>query len=298
MSLPKVLVLAGPTASGKSDVALDLAREHGAVIVSADAMQVYRGMDIGTAKVSAAVRAEVPHLGIDVVDPDQAFDATDFVAIALSALAEGRPVIIAGGTSFYLRALQRGLVATPPVDPALRAELALLADPHAALHQVDPELAARLHPNDLVRVVRGLEVFRQTGQRLSALQAEHAAAPDRVELVGLCLDRPDLDRRIDARCVDMFAQGYVEEVRGLLERGFDRTLKPMRSLGYRHVCDVVLDGLSLDEALLRTQRDTRRFARKQRTWMNTLQFPVVWAEHLDAARALASATFGVPARRA
>jgi tRNA dimethylallyltransferase len=290
---PRLLAITGPTASGKSALAAVLAEALGAVVVSADAMQVYRGMDVGTAKATAEERARVPHFGLDLVDPHEPFDASDFVREVARAVATGRPVIVAGGTSLYLWALRRGLVETPPVDAALRAELEALDAPHAALAEVDPALAARLHPNDRLRVVRGLEVFTQTGRRLSDLQAEHAAAPDVVDLVGIALDRPDLDARIDARARAMFEGGYVEEVERLLARGVSRDAKPMRSLGYRHVADHVIDGLPLDEALARTRRDTRRFARKQRTWLNTLRFPVVDAsEAWPVARALAREAFG------
>lgn len=268
-----VLVLAGPTAAGKTEAAIAVAREFDAVVLSADAMQVYRGMDVGTGKATPAERAAAPHFGLDLVDVDQPFDAAAFVAVADRVLAEHPRVVVAGGTSLYLQALIRGLVATPPVDPGLRAEIEALPDLWAALSEVDPALAARLHPHDRVRLVRGLEVFRASGQRLSELHDAHAAAPDRVATVGLWLDRADLDARIEARVEAMLARGYVDEVRGLLDRGYARTLKPMLSLGYRHLCDHVLDGLPLDEAARRTVRDTKRFARKQRTWMRTLGFP-------------------------
>ena len=271
--MSRVLVLAGPTAAGKTAAAIEVARRFGAVVLSADAMQVYRGMDVGTGKASAEERAEVPHYGLDLVDPDESFDAAAFVALADRVRTDHDRVVVAGGTSLYLQALIRGLVATPPVDPALRAELEALPDLHRALSEVDPALAARLHPNDRVRLVRGLEVFRATGQRLSELQDRHAREPDRVPAVGVWLDRDDLDERIDRRVGAMLAGGYVDEVRRLLDRGYARTLKPMQSLGYRHLCDHVLDGLALDEARRRTIRDTRRFARKQRTWMRTLGFP-------------------------
>ncbi|MBW1881798.1 MAG: tRNA (adenosine(37)-N6)-dimethylallyltransferase MiaA, partial [Deltaproteobacteria bacterium] len=163
MPRPSVLVIAGPTAAGKTAAALVVAEGVGGVVLSADAMQVYRYLDIGTAKATPEERARVPHRGIDVVDPDQPFDAADFVALGDEVLAEGRPVVVAGGTSMYIQALVRGLVPTPPVDPDLRAEIETLEDPHAELARVDPALAARLHPNDRVRVVRGLEVHRATG---------------------------------------------------------------------------------------------------------------------------------------
>ncbi|MEZ4319107.1 MAG: tRNA (adenosine(37)-N6)-dimethylallyltransferase MiaA [Myxococcota bacterium] len=265
----KAFVVAGPTAAGKTALALAVAERLDAVIVSADAMQVYRGLDIGTAKASPAEQARVPHFGIDVVEPDAAFDAADFVALAESVMARHPRVVVCGGTSLYVRSLARGLVETPDADPELRERLAGLADPHARLAEVDPVLAARLHPNDHVRILRGLEVYEASGQRLSDLHAAHEAQPDRVELSGVWLDRDDLDARIDGRVRQMMDAGYLDEVRSLLER-FDRGIKPFRSLGYRHLADHVLDGLDLDEAIRRTQRDTRRFARKQRTWRKHL----------------------------
>jgi tRNA dimethylallyltransferase len=276
-------VVGGPTAAGKTALALAIAETLDAVIVSADAMQVYRGMDIGTAKATPEEQARVPHFAIDVVEPDGPFHAADFLAICDAVFARHPRVVVCGGTAMYLQALQRGLVETPPPDADLRAELAALPDLHAALHDVDPVLAARLHPNDHVRILRGLEVHRLAGVRLSDLHAEHAARPARVHVEGLWLDRPDLDARIDARVHTMMGAGYLEEVRGLLER-VDRGVKPMRSLGYRHLADHLLDGLDLDEAVRRTQRDSRRFARKQRTWRKHL--PLVDApSDVESARA-------------
>lgn len=285
-------MLAGPTASGKTHTAIEVAERFGAIILSADAMQVYRRMDVGTGKATAAERARVPHEGIDLVEPDEAFDAAKFVDLADRVLASHPRVVVAGGTSLYLRAMIRGLAPTPPVDPALRAELEALPDPHARLRDLDPPLAARLHPNDRVRVIRGLEVAL-SGARLSELQAGHAAAPDRVVVEGLWLDRDDLAARIDARVHAMIAAGYADEVRGLLDAGFSRDLKPMQSLGYRHLADHVLDGLPLDEAIRRTQRDTRTFARKQRNWMRVLGWPRV-TEPLGPALAAAGRLWGEP----
>jgi len=287
-------VLTGPTAAGKSAVGLAVARAWGGVILSADAMQVYRGLDIGTASPTAAERVQVPHLAVDVVGPLDRFSAADFVRWGDRALALGRPVVVVGGTALYIRALIRGLAPTPRVDPALRDRLAALDDPHAALAQVDPPLAARLHPNDRKRILRGLEVWHQAGRRLSDLQAEHAAGPDRLEAVGLWLDRDDLDARIDARVGAMVEAGYVDEVRALLAAGVPRDARPMQSLGYRHLCEHLLDGLPLHEALRRTRRDTRRFARKQRTWRKQLGFPRVGEAARAAAFEAARRAFGPP----
>lgn len=261
----KPLVITGPTGAGKSDVALDIAARHGAVVVSMDAMQVYRGMDIGTAKLPLSDRERVPHLCIDIRDPDEAFSAADFVAAADAAPG---PKILCGGTPFYLRAWLHGLVAAPPVDLALRAELEALPDPHARLAEVDPPLAARLHPNDRVRVVRGLEIHALTGRRLSDLHAEDEGARRDAEVVWI--DREDLYERLDMRVDAMMAAGYLDEVRALLDRGWSRSLKPLLSLGYRHLAAHLAGELPLDEAVRLTKRDTRHLARKQRGFLRSL----------------------------
>ncbi len=256
------LVILGPTGAGKTDHALRLAARYGATVVSMDAMQVYRGMDIGTAKVSRADRARVPHRCIDVRDPDEGWSAADFVTEADGVAG---PVILTGGTTFYFRAWERGLVPTPAADPALRATLEALPDPHAALAIIDPVLAARLHPNDRVRVLRGLEVFHQTGRPLSALHAEDPQARRPAEVVWV--DREDLYEGLDRRVDQMMADGCLDEVRALLDAGYSRALKPMRSLGYRHLAAHLAGEVALDEAVRLTKRDTRHFARKQRGFL-------------------------------
>ncbi len=261
------LVITGPTGAGKSDAALEVAERYGAVVVSMDAMQVYRGMDIGTAKLSPTDRARVPHRCIDVREPDEPFSAADFVA---EADATPDPKILCGGTPFYLRAWLFGLVPAPPVDPALRAALEALPDPHARLAEVDPALAARLHPNDRVRIVRGLEVHALTGTRLSELHADDPKVRRDAEVVWL--DRDDLYERLDARVDAMMAQGYLDEVRALLDRGYTRALKPMQSLGYEHLASFLAGEIDLDEAVRLTKRDTRHLARKQRSFLRSLGF--------------------------
>jgi tRNA dimethylallyltransferase len=291
-----VLVIAGPTSAGKTSAAIHVAHLWGARIVSADAMQVYRGMDVGTGKAHPAVLELFPHDCIDVREPHQPFTAQDFTAAADAAVASGDRVLVAGGTVFYLRAFLHGLVPAPRGDPALRAELEALEDPHAALQRVDPVLAARLHPNDRVRIVRGLEVFHISGQRLSDLHAEDDQAPRHPHRV-MWLDRDDLRSRIDLRVQRMMERGYLEEVRGLLEAGVERHRKPMQSLGYRHLADHLLDGLDLAEAVWRIRRDHWRYARQQRGWSR--QHPH-WqrVDARDRERVLATATelWGPPLR--
>ncbi len=292
-----VLLLAGPTAAGKTAAAVHVAHGWGARIVSADAMQVYRGMDVGTGKAPPSVLRRFPHACVDVREPDEPWSAADFAAEADAAVAAGGPVVIVGGTVFYLRTFLLGLAPAPGADPALRAALEAEPDPHGLLAAVDPLLAARLHPHDRVRVVRALEVHRLTGRPLSALHAEdrrQVRHPHRV----LWLDRSDLYARIDARVDRMMERGYLAEVRRLLDTGFGPDLKPMQSLGYRHLAEHLLGGLALGEAVRRTRRDTRHFARKQRGWSR--QHPDwvrVDATDREAVLAAVEALWGPPARR-
>lgn len=264
----KPLVIVGPTGAGKTAAALRVAERFGANVVSMDAMQVYRGMDIGTAKVSPAIQARFPHHCIDLRDPDEPFSAADFVQVA-DAVPD--PKVIVGGTTFYLRAYVQGLVEVPPVDPALRRTLEALENPHARLIEVDPVLAARLHPNDHVRIVRGIEVHALTGRRLSELHAEDTR--HRIDAEVVAVDVPDLYERIDVRVESMMAEGYLDEVRGLLARGYGRELKPMLSLGYRHLAAHLAGEIDLDEAVRLTKRDTRHFARKQRGFVRAAAIP-------------------------
>jgi len=287
-----ILVLGGPTAAGKTAAAMAVADAFGARLVSADAMQVYRRMDIGTGKPTPEELQRYPHACVDIREPTEEFSAADFARSAEACIAEGGPVCVVGGTSFYLRALLVGLAPTPPVDLALRAELEALADLHAELAAADPGLAAELHPNDRVRIVRALEVFRQTGRPFSQIRAEHRAAGPRQAAVRLWLDRDDLDARIDRRVGEMVSAGYVDEVAALLDEGVPRHAKPMKSLGYRHLAEHLLDGLPLDEAVRRTRRDTRKFARKQRTFLKGLGgFDPLPADDRDAVLRAAERAF-------
>lgn len=291
MTAHRVLVVAGPTASGKTALAVELAHRWKAVVLSADAMQVYCGMDIGTAKATESERAGIEHFGLDLRQPNEGFDASDFIALYEHVRDQHPRIIVAGGTHLYIRSLIRGLVKTPAVDADIRAELE--ADPrlYERLAEVDPVLAARLHPNDRVRLVRGMEVFIQTGQKLSALQAEHARAENQVEAEVLWCDRADWAERIDARVESMMTAGYLDEVQALLDAGFTRELKPMQSLGYRHLADHLAGEVPLDEAVRRTQRDTRRFARKQRTWRKNLGAPTLDAGDGGVCEAAAERSF-------
>ena len=275
---PRLIVICGPTAVGKTGVGIAVAGALKGEVISADSMQVYRGMDIGTAKPTAAERAAVPHHLIDVVAPDEPFDAAHFTRLArplVRALhAAGTVPVVVGGTGLYLKALLSGLFDAAPVDPEVRRRLAAEAQAagvpalHARLGEVDPATAARLHPNDRVRILRALEVHASTGRPLSALQREHRFrdAPFAALKIGLTLERGALYERIDRRVDVMVADGLEAEVRGLMARGYDPGLKSMQSIGYSHMAALVAGTVDRAECLRTLKRDTRRFAKRQMTW--------------------------------
>jgi tRNA dimethylallyltransferase len=271
----ELVAVVGPTAAGKSAVALAAAERAGAEIVSCDSMQLYRGLDIGTAKPTAAERARVRHHLVDVLEPDDGYSAARFAADADAALADiaarGRRALLVGGTGLYLRALRFGLVEAPPRDEGLRAQLLAeeVSQPgllHRRLATVDAAAAARLAPADLVRVVRALEVHALTGVPLSQHHAQHQPR-ERIRTQVLFFDPPfeDVEARIAARAQAMLAAGLVEETRALRAR-WGAALPPLQSVGYAEVGQF-LDG-QLAEADLPAAivRSTRRYARRQRTW--------------------------------
>lgn len=275
----RLLVLSGPTASGKSALALCLARAFPLEIVNADSMQVYRGMDIGTAKPSAADRLEIPHHLIDVADPDEDYSAGRFVVDAEEAIrrirVRGKTPLVAGGTGMYIRALLRGLDPLPS-DPEIRGSLARRwreegrAPLFEELRRIDPASAESIHPADRVRVLRALEIAAISGAPPSSLKGRWARGGGkfRILFIALSLDRDRLYARIDARVDEMFRAGLVEEVRGMLSSGYGPELKPMKALGYRHVVSLLSGAVSLPQALLEMKRDTRRYAKRQETWLS------------------------------
>jgi tRNA dimethylallyltransferase len=278
-----LLVILGPTASGKSDAAMAVARRVGAELLSADSMQVYRGMDVGTAKPSAAERAAVPHHLIDVVDPDQPFTVARFVdtadAVIRDARRRGVPLVVTGGTPLYYKALFEGLFGGPGADEALRERLR--AEPNEQLHrrlvEVDPAAAARIHVNDGKRLVRALEVFELTGQPISSFQTDWASPGQRhpAVWVGLSWDKDALNRRINARVKSMLAAGWVEEVRGLLQRYGTLSPTAAEATGYRELIEHLAGRLSLDGATEQIKVATRQLARRQTKWFR--RFPrVTW----------------------
>jgi tRNA dimethylallyltransferase len=288
-----LIVVVGPTASGKTALALRLARRLGGEVVGADAYQVYRGMDVGTAKPTPAELGGVRHHLLDVADPDEHFDAHRFLGLADEALAgvaaRGAVAIVAGGTGLYARALVRGLADMPGADAALRAalEARAAAEGRDALHRelarVDPAYAARVGPSDLVRVVRALEVHALTGRTITDVHEEHERQPDRHRALWLGLDpgREGLRSRIEARTARMFETGFADEVRRLLAAGHGPDLPPMRALGYRAVCRLVAGEIDEAEARRLTCRDTARYAKRQRNWFRH-EPTVRWLDRADA----------------
>lgn len=289
-----LLVVVGPTASGKTEFAVELGTKIGGEIVSADSVQVYRRFDIGTGKPGADQRARVTHHLIDVVDPLEAMDAARWAALAEAKIdeirARGRTPIVCGGTFLWVRALLFGLAPAPPADESVRArhrdrvEREGRAALHAELYRVDPESALRLAPNDFVRVSRALEVFELTRLPMSRWQAEHGFREPRfsANLVGISHARHEHERRIAARVARMLEAGFVAEVRSLLEAGYARA-RAMSSVGYKQVADALASPGPVDEGALAAAivRATRVFARRQRTWLR--EQPVTWisAEHAE-----------------
>lgn len=272
-----ILVIAGATATGKTRIAIELARRFGGELVGADSVQVYRGFDIGASKPRGSELGDLKHHLIDVLDPDQDVDAMAYARLADTAIEQirgrGRLPIIVGGTGLWIRALVRGLVAVPPVDPELRAQLeaAVRNEGAAALHarliDVDPLGAELIHPNDALRIVRALEVYEQTGTALGALRAEHALGAPRYQamFVVLEMDRALHETLIERRAEQMLEAGWVDEVRALRERWGDH-IRPLGSVGYREILAHLRDGIPLDETLRRVRKSTRVYARRQRTW--------------------------------
>ncbi len=274
------MVIGAPTATGKTSLAIELAEIFGGHIVNADSMQVYRYMDIGTAKPSPEERRRVTHHLLDVVNPDEEYNAALYAEQArtvISGLArEGRPVFVAGGTGLYIRALLHGIIETPPVDENIRNYYKGLRDRHGReyLHGLlktrDPLAAARINPNDSVRVIRAMEVLDQSGRSIVDLQQDHAFAdcPYDACRVGIRVDRETLKSRIAARTERMVEDGLLEEVHGLLERGYGENLKAMQSLGYRQVVEFIRGRHSWDRAVELINRETWLYSKRQMTWFS------------------------------
>ena len=296
-----LVAIVGPTAAGKSALAMALAPRFDGEIVGADSRHVYRGLDVGTGKPSAADRARIPHHLIDVVEPGAEFSVAHYQEQAAAAIAEinkrGRVPLLVGGSGHYVRALLDGyrLPKVPP-DPELRRELGARAaseGPESLLRELeslDPVSAARIDPRNIRRLVRAIEVSRATGRPFSEVGGR-GPLPYRTLVIGVTVPRAELYRRIDARVDAMVAAGWADEARGLLERGLDASLPSMSSLGYPIMVEHVRDGLPLDDAARRIQLLTHRFARRQYTWFKPADERIRWVDatndaHVEEAETL------------
>ncbi|MFZ3071857.1 MAG: tRNA (adenosine(37)-N6)-dimethylallyltransferase MiaA [Thermodesulfobacteriota bacterium] len=274
----KVISIVGPTATGKSFVAMEIARRLGGEIISADSMQVYRYMDIGTAKPSLKDRAEIPHHLIDVAFPDEDYNAARFAQDALKAAelieAGGERIILAGGTGLYIRAFLGGIFEGPGKDSLLRERLTNEASVRGRgylferLSEVDPVSAGRIHPNNIQRIMRALEVYYSTGRPISEFQSEHGFVETSFETLKIGVNKPRdaLYRAIEQRVDAMIEAGLLEETSKLLSMGYGRGLKSMQSLGYSEMTAAIEGTLTLDDAISELKKNTRNYAKRQITW--------------------------------
>ena len=286
---PKAGFIVGPTGVGKTATAIALAKRLGAEIVNADSRQIFRGLDIGTAKPSWADRARVAHHLIDVREPDQPLDVARFGMMAEAAIADitsrGKRPIVAGGSGLYLKVLRHGIFNGPGASSKLRAELADIADRlgvdhlYQELRKVDPAAAARIEPRDTYRIMRAIEVFRLTGIPISQHQEAHRrTARTRASLtIGLELPRARLYESIDRRFDEMIANGLIDEVRGLIAAGFHPEMPPLSTIGYKHTAAYLRGELNLQDAIALAKRETRRLAKRQLTWFRRDR-EIVWVD--------------------
>jgi len=285
----KVVVICGPTGIGKTTVSLEIADRFSGEIIGADSMQIYRYMDIGTAKPTPDERARIPHHMIDLIDPDESMDVARFETLAhqeISRLFEKAVIpFVVGGTGLYIKGLVHGLFKAKLRSPSVRRQL----EDEAALYGVgalhrqlkisDPEAADKIHPNDRYRIIRALEVFETTGKTITQHHRDHRFSdrPFEVLKIGLRMDRAKLYHRINDRCDVMINEGLVDEVNRLLQMGYGKDLNSMQAIGYRHMIDFMSDNMSWDESLDNFKRDTRRYAKRQLTWFKA-DTEIVWID--------------------
>ncbi len=277
MAIP-LIIIAGPTGAGKTEVAVEIAERTEGEIVGADSMQVYRYMDIGTAKPTVQERARTPHHLIDIRNPDENYSAADYARDAAAAIRDihsrAKMPLLVGGTGLYIQAVLQGIFEGPGRDEAFRTKMRGLAKErgniavHQELRRVDPQTAKRLHPNDLLRIIRALEVFHLTGTSISDQQAVATAPIDHYNSCFLVLTttRKQLYAKINARVEQMMAAGLVDEVKDLLRRGYHAELNPMKSLGYNEIGEYLAGKYDLPAAMTLIKRNTRHYAKRQLTW--------------------------------
>jgi tRNA dimethylallyltransferase len=282
--ISNLLVIVGPTAVGKTALAIDLAQHLGGEIVSADSRQIYRGMDIGTAKPTCQEQSLAPHHLIDIVAPDEPYTLAQFQADAYAAiddiLARGKLPFLVGGTGLYVRSVVEGLrIPRVPPNVELRAQLARQGGRalYERLRELDPDAAARIDPRNVRRTVRALEVCLTTGRRFSEL-GRASPPPYRITQIGLTMNRPELYARIDARVECMMAQGLVAEVEALVRQGYGWNLPSMSGLGYREMGAYLRGEVPLDEAVMNIKRNTRDFVRRQYAWFRVKDERIQWSD--------------------
>ena len=273
-----LVIICSPTATGKTELAIKLASEFCGEIISADSLQVYRYLDIGTAKPSREQRNKVKHHMIDIVDPDEEFNAAIYTGQARiiidNLIRQGKPVFVVGGTGLYIRALLRGIIDTPTVDDKIRTHYRELRNLHGKeylfklLQQRDAQAALKINPNDSIRVIRALEVLEQSGESIIEMQKRHSFAdcPYATYKIGLQFDREELKNRIARRTEKMVAAGLLDEVKSLLDRGYSEKLKPLQSLGYKQVIEFLGGQYDWERALHLIAHDTWHYAKRQMTW--------------------------------
>lgn len=289
---PDIIIVCGPTGIGKTSSTIQLAKTFGGEIISADSMQIYKYMDIGTAKPTPEEVAEVPHHIVDIVEPDEAFDAAKFAekadGIIEGFVQSGITPFVAGGTGLYIKSLVDGLFRAIPADPAVLERLGAEVDKKGVAHlyeqllEIDPDAAKKIHRNDSFRIIRALEVHESTGRTMSSHHAEHNFSDRkyRVLKIGLEMERERLYERINRRVDIMVDEGLLDEVRGLIERGYSYELKPMKSLGYRHMVEFIRGEKDWEEAIRTLKRDTRRYAKRQLTWFRADK-EIIWIQPGD-----------------
>ncbi|WP_245583482.1 tRNA (adenosine(37)-N6)-dimethylallyltransferase MiaA [Paenibacillus assamensis] len=287
-----LLVLVGPTAVGKTRLSLDIAKKFDAEIISGDSMQVYRGMDIGTAKLAVKDREGIPHHMMDIHNPDESFSVAEFQTRCTSLIEDissrNKLPFIVGGTGLYVESVAYGFeFSESGGDESFRTEMASYAEQfgaqalHDRLVAIDPSSSARLHPNDTRRVIRALEVFHMTGRTMSEqLEGQERVSPYELCIIGLTMDRSLLYKRIEARVDEMLEQGLVKEVESLLQAGYDRTLVAMQGLGYKEIASYLAGERSYESAVELLKRDTRRFAKRQLSWFRRMK-DIHWVDVTD-----------------